>query len=181
MTLNLKQDVYTETSNTEIEMNNTKLQQFKTLFNEIKNGHVLNELALETVFEQKETGDECDMAQEMRERQLLLKLKGRQNFYLKKVEQALIRIENGNFGECRDCGHDIEETRLRARPTATMCITCKEEEEREEVKIPYHKRSHTNGNAINNSNVIPLRGQEEILGEGKYRVDKDIALAGLPQ
>lgn len=40
------------------------------------------------------------------------------------IERALLRIEHGEYGECVQCGADISEGRLAARPEAALCITC---------------------------------------------------------
>ena len=37
---------------------------------------------------------------------------------------ALKRLDSGNYGECAECGEDIDERRLEAVPYATLCITC---------------------------------------------------------
>jgi len=41
---------------------------------------------------------------------------------LEQVERALARIEDGTYGTCERCGKPIGEDRLRARPSATLCI-----------------------------------------------------------
>lgn len=94
------------------------------------------------------TGDDGDRASDEREKALTLRLKARRDFYRKKVLKALDKIEKGEFGECEECGADIGLERLEARPTATMCIHCKEEQEQHEGRIPYRKRSHTLGQEI---------------------------------
>ncbi len=43
---------------------------------------------------------------------------------LKSVETALERIENGSFGLCEDCGHDISAERLDAIPYTGICTRC---------------------------------------------------------
>lgn len=40
------------------------------------------------------------------------------------TRNALQRIENGTYGSCASCGADISEMRLKAQPTATLCINC---------------------------------------------------------
>ena len=131
-------------------MENTQLEHFKKLFNEIILNATADEEALLEALNSREGGDEVDQSLEERERQLILKLKGRRQFFLKKVEKALLKIDNGTFGECEECGCDIELNRLYARPTATMCIGCKEEQEGVENGISYQKRSHTLGRTIVN-------------------------------
>ncbi|HEX9619882.1 MAG TPA: TraR/DksA C4-type zinc finger protein [Polyangiaceae bacterium] len=41
-------------------------------------------------------------------------------------------MEDGSFGVCEDCGDPISIKRLEARPETTLCIRCKEEQERVE-------------------------------------------------
>jgi RNA polymerase-binding transcription factor len=43
---------------------------------------------------------------------------------LAEVQQALIRIENGTYGICTNCGQPIPEERLEAIPWASLCVTC---------------------------------------------------------
>jgi DnaK suppressor protein len=45
------------------------------------------------------------------------------------VEDALARMEDGTYGVCRRCGNPIDSARLRALPTAALCLSCQEEVE----------------------------------------------------
>jgi len=45
------------------------------------------------------------------------------------VRKALVRMDEGIYDVCERCGKKIADERLRAIPTATLCITCKSEEE----------------------------------------------------
>lgn len=76
--------------------------------------------------------DELDLTALALEQNLLIRLKGREAQYLKKVNEALSRIQDGSFGICMDCDQEISTKRLRARPTASLCISCKEEREKQE-------------------------------------------------
>ena len=49
----------------------------------------------------------------------------------KKVEAAKQKIADGTYGICEDCGAEISQKRLLARPTADLCIGCQEEKEKE--------------------------------------------------
>ena len=49
---------------------------------------------------------------------------------LREVDEALERIEGGNFGLCELCGEPIVRERLRAMPHARNCIECQRESER---------------------------------------------------
>lgn len=140
-------------------MNTEMMKQFENLFIELKK-NTLNEMKM--VDPTNEKGDEVDLSQEDRQRALDLKLLGRQNFMLKKIDNALFKIKNGSFGVCEECDGEIEINRLRARPVATQCISCKEEEERSENQMLYEKRSHTHGKALG-GNIIPLRAHAEDL------------------
>ncbi|MGI6432973.1 MAG: TraR/DksA family transcriptional regulator [Sphaerochaetaceae bacterium] len=48
---------------------------------------------------------------------------------LKSVEAALTRLKNGRYGVCLQCGALIPEERLRAIPSAVLCVKCKSGEE----------------------------------------------------
>lgn len=49
---------------------------------------------------------------------------------LKQIEDALARIRAGHYGICEQCGQMIKKARLKAIPFATLCVSCKEEEEK---------------------------------------------------
>ncbi len=140
-------------------MNLETLKQFENLFIELKK-NTLNEMKKDEPSFEK--GDEVDLTQEERSREIELKLLGRQNFMLKKIDNALFKIKNGTYGICEECDGEIEMNRLRARPVATQCIACKEEEEKGEGQMLYEKRSHTQGKGFG-PNVIPLRAHVQEL------------------
>lgn len=54
----------------------------------------------------------------------------RESQELQSIEAALVRIENGDYGECIDCGSEIAHARLKAYPMAARCLTCQEKHER---------------------------------------------------
>ena len=72
-----------------------------------------------------DVGDEVDIADREMERENLLRLRERETKYLKKVEYALKKIEEGTYGICEYCGKPIGYERLKARPVAIFCIECK--------------------------------------------------------
>jgi len=49
---------------------------------------------------------------------------------LEQVERALARIDDGTYGSCESCGNPIGKARLQAFPRATLCVPCKQREER---------------------------------------------------
>ena len=61
-----------------------------------------------------------------------LRIRDRERKLLSKIEQALERVEEGEFGICDDCGEEIGIKRLEARPVTTLCIDCKTAQETKE-------------------------------------------------
>ncbi len=79
-----------------------------------------------------ELPDDMDFATTQSDQGMILRLRGREKTLLKKIEEALKRIDSGEFGICAACGEDILAKRMEARPVTTLCIACKEEQERHE-------------------------------------------------
>jgi DnaK suppressor protein len=50
--------------------------------------------------------------------------------YLRQLEDALKRIEEGTYGECEECGDKIPVKRLEAYLAATLCVACKAKQEK---------------------------------------------------
>jgi len=90
-------------------------------------GEALNELPGQTVFP-----DLGDQATAEIDRNFMLRLRGRERKLLKKIEDAIDRIDQGTFGICDKCGEEINIKRLEARPVTSMCIECKTQQEEEE-------------------------------------------------
>ncbi|PZG14548.1 conjugal transfer protein TraR [Spongiactinospora gelatinilytica] len=63
-----------------------------------------------------------------REREIALTLNSRD--LLAQNERAIARIDAGTYGECESCHEPIGKERLRAFPRATLCVACKQKEER---------------------------------------------------
>jgi DnaK suppressor protein len=81
----------------------------------------------ETVF--PELGDQASAEID---RNFVLRLRDRERKLLKKIEDAIDKIDAGTYGICESCGQPIGLNRLEARPVTTMCIDCKTEQEEEE-------------------------------------------------
>jgi DnaK suppressor protein len=73
-------------------------------------------------------GDMADQATGNNEVHIHLRLKQTDAKILQAIDEALMRIEKGTFGICRDCGEPIAEARLNAIPWTRVCITCKEKQ-----------------------------------------------------
>lgn len=50
---------------------------------------------------------------------------------VKQIDDALARIDSGKYGTCVNCGCEIDLERLKVLPFATLCVKCKEKEEKE--------------------------------------------------
>lgn len=73
--------------------------------------------------------DPTDRASLEADRNFMLRIRDRESKLIKKIKQALERIENGTYGICESCGEEIGVKRLKARPVTTQCIECKAKEE----------------------------------------------------
>jgi DnaK suppressor protein len=117
------------------DMTKAQLQKFKGLL-DAKREEIIKK-AQETV---KEDGmvdsadlpDEMDLASSEYLQSLTFRLRGREKLFLDKIQKALVKIEDGTFGKCEACEEDISTQRLEARPETTLCIRCKEDQERVE-------------------------------------------------
>lgn len=55
---------------------------------------------------------------------------------LSEIDRALRMTERGDYGLCERCGQPIDPARLKVMPTATLCLKCKQELERQAARIP---------------------------------------------
>jgi DnaK suppressor protein len=76
--------------------------------------------------------DEMDLASSEYLQSFEFRLRGREKSLLSKLDLALKKITDGTFGVCEICDEQIGKKRLEARPETTLCIKCKEDQEREE-------------------------------------------------
>ncbi len=74
--------------------------------------------------------DEMDTASSEVNLQFTGRLREREQGLLAKIEAALEKMEQGEYGACVTCGEDIGVKRLQARPVAELCIDCKSEQEK---------------------------------------------------
>lgn len=82
-----------------------------------------------------EPGDSIDESVDEQGTSTELRLKDRERNLLAKINEAIFRIDDGEYGYCENCGDPIAMGRLRARPMAELCIACKEDQEREERRM----------------------------------------------
>ena len=71
--------------------------------------------------------DTYDIASDERDREINLLLSDRERKKLQQVDSALQRVDNGEYGECEECGGEIAPGRLEAMPFTRLCVTCQSE------------------------------------------------------
>ncbi|PIR26232.1 MAG: conjugal transfer protein TraR [Deltaproteobacteria bacterium CG_4_10_14_0_2_um_filter_43_8] len=82
------------------------------------------------VLEREDLPDEVDLASSEADQAMNMRLKDRELILLKKIDKALLKMQNDEYGICERCGEEIGVKRLEARPVAELCIRCKEETEK---------------------------------------------------
>ena len=118
-------------------MDQEQLDHFKTVL--LKQKQELLAQANQTVNRQvsrvnEHVADYADIASQESATAFQLRMRGRERQLIKKIDQALERIEDGTFGLCERCGHEIGAKRIEARPVATFCINCKTTLEEQEIE-----------------------------------------------
>ena len=78
--------------------------------------------------------DPNDRATQESEFSLELRTRDRERKLIRKIEEAIKRIEDGSYGYCVETGEEIGIKRLEARPVATLCIEAQERRERRELQ-----------------------------------------------
>lgn len=115
-------------------METSQLERFKRIFEEQIAGitskgrvvHMDADLKLDEIIEDVDRSNfESDQA-------MTIRLRYRETLYLKKLVDALERIQHGSFGTCAECEEAIGLRRLEARPTSDLCLDCKEAKENTE-------------------------------------------------
>lgn len=74
--------------------------------------------------------DQADVGAKTFEREQELALTHNARELLAQSARALSRIDDGTYGTCESCGEPIGKARLQAFPRATLCVACKQREER---------------------------------------------------
>jgi len=118
-----------------VSMKKTELKRFKKILEEKRSALVTNaqSMNLESMMlDTNDLPDEMDLASSEGLQSFQFRLRGREKTFLEKIDRALQKIEAGEFGVCEECGEEISVKRLEARPETTLCIRCKEDQERQE-------------------------------------------------
>jgi DnaK suppressor protein len=118
-------------------MNSKQLAHFRLILDTLKQEliqdiertvHTMQDEATVFADPNDRASQETDIALELRNRDRERKL-------IKKIDETLGRIDEGDYGFCNSCGIEIGLKRLEARPTATLCIDCKTLEEVREKQV----------------------------------------------
>lgn len=118
-------------------MSETQLAHFRAILESVKlelsqdidrTVHTMQDEATAFADPNDRASQESDIALELRNRDRERKL-------IKKIKEAIGRINDGEYGYCDSCGVEIGLKRLEARPTATLCIDCKTLEEMRERQL----------------------------------------------
>ena len=118
-------------------MNPRQLGHFRKMLEEMKRDlsqdidrtvHTMQDEA--TIF-----ADPNDRASQESDMSLELRNRDRERKLIKKIEETISRIDQGEYGYCESCGVEIALKRLEARPTATLCIDCKTLDEMRERQV----------------------------------------------
>lgn len=81
---------------------------------------------------QETFADVSDQASAEADQNFSMRIKEREQKLLKKIDEALDRMDKQKYGICERCEEDIPYERLKARPVTTLCIACKTLQEQEE-------------------------------------------------
>ena len=112
-------------------MNPAQIEHFREILESWK--QELMEKVDETVHHMQDEAsnfpDPNDRASQESDFTMELRARDRERKLIKKIEEGMQRLGNGEFGFCESCGVEIGVRRLEARPTATLCIDCKELDE----------------------------------------------------
>jgi DnaK suppressor protein len=79
---------------------------------------------------EKDIGDEIDDVVQTMEKEMMFDLSSNEKNILKDIENALKKIEKGNYGICELCGKKIEYKRLKHIPYARYCIECQKKQDK---------------------------------------------------
>lgn len=117
-------------------MNGKKVEKFKVALAELRS-NLLGDVEKNRKTSQTDEftemlADTTDEAARLSTRQMILNLGEQGRERLKLIEEALARIEEGEFGTCQRCEKKIPEARLKVVPFTQYCVACLDEIEKEE-------------------------------------------------
>jgi DnaK suppressor protein len=127
--------VTTQTATSSKALTKKELKKFQELLEEKKKvvlDRARQMMSEGMVLDTNDLPDEMDLAASEYIQSFEFRLRGREKSLLSKLDLALKKIEDSTFGICEICEEAIGKKRLEARPETSLCIKCKEDQEREE-------------------------------------------------
>ena len=118
-------------------MNDAQVKHFRMILNAWKK-ELMEEVDRTVHHMQDEAAnfpDPNDRATQESEFTMELRARDRERKLIKKIDESLTALDDGEYGYCEQCGIEIGIRRLEARPTATLCIDCKTLDEIKEKHI----------------------------------------------
>jgi len=111
------------------------VEQFRSLLNQ-RIDELRSEAGktVETMDDDESFPDPSDRATMESNRNSILLIRDRERKLIFKIQEALQRLDVGEYGLCEECGEEIGIERLKARPVTTLCIECKSNQEQAERK-----------------------------------------------
>jgi RNA polymerase-binding transcription factor DksA len=101
------------------------------------------------VFLERQSGcDALDEAEASMTRDAVFAARERLLARIRRLRDALARLETGGYGRCVECGAAIPTARLCALPEATMCVTCQERHELTAGALPLETRHERRGRGV---------------------------------
>lgn len=118
-------------------MNDKQLDHFRKILNDWKSelSHDIDRTVHTMQDEVTMFADPNDRASQESDMALELRNRDRERKLIKKIDETLGKIDEGEYGYCNSCGVEIGLKRLEARPTATLCIDCKTLDEIRERQV----------------------------------------------
>jgi len=115
-------------------MSKEQLEHFRQILNTWKRDlmHEVDRTVLHMKDEAANFPDPNDRATQESEFSLELRTRDRERKLIRKIDEAIKRIEDGSYGYCNETGEEIGIKRLEARPVATLCVEAQERRERRE-------------------------------------------------
>jgi DnaK suppressor protein len=114
-------------------MDKRKMRSFRDRLLDRREGLVGQVQAAELYSRERDaeaTQDPADMAANAYTKELLVSMSDNDRQLLNSIDEALERIEDGDYGKCARCGEALPEKRLEAVPWARHCIRCQDLQER---------------------------------------------------
>ena len=112
-------------------MDHKDLEFFRNLLNQmLEEAQQKGDSTLEEMTDSNEVfADPADRATAESDRSFTLRIRDRERKLITKIQDALKRMDEGEYGICEECGEEISLARLKARPVTTLCVSCKARQE----------------------------------------------------